>query len=99
MTALRVLRNDDHRNTRSIAEEVERLNVTGVIVATTLIEGDEDGSVLPKVRILFDRVHNLFSKAFKEIQFGRGRVSIHKTARLHERNCGKRSVFDVVVEI
>ena len=36
------------RNARAIAEEVERLNITGIVVAAAFVEGDEDRRVLPR---------------------------------------------------
>ena len=35
-------RDGDERKTRAVAEEVNRLNVTGIVVPSTLVEGDED---------------------------------------------------------
>src|ERR1700723_1796801 len=42
---LGVGRDDDHRDAGAISEEVDGLNVTGVIVTAAFVEGDEDGSV------------------------------------------------------
>ena len=35
------------RNAGAVAEEVQRLHVTGIIVAAAFVEGDEDGGVWP----------------------------------------------------
>src|SRR5580693_2523210 len=42
-----IRRNDQQRNPRAIAEEVNRLDVPGIIVAAAFIEGDEDGRARP----------------------------------------------------
>src|SRR5271167_2174069 len=47
--------NDEQRNAGAIAEEVERLHVTGIIVATALIEGDEDGCSCPLLWVRLNR--------------------------------------------
>ena len=65
MPAGAVSRNHQQRDSRAVAEEVERLHVTGVIIAAALVEGDEDRRVLPKGRIRLHRVHNLLRETFK----------------------------------
>ncbi len=37
--------NHDQRNTRPVAEEVQRLDIAGVIVTTAFIEGDDESGV------------------------------------------------------
>src|SRR5277367_793043 len=66
MTALRVLGDDDERNAGTIAEEVDRLNITRVIVPTALIPGYEDGSVGPEGRVGLDLVDDLLHEALVE---------------------------------
>ena len=35
-------RDDDERNAGSVTEEVQRLNVAGVVIAAALVEGDDE---------------------------------------------------------
>ena len=95
VAGLGVGRNHDQRNARAVAEEVERLHVTGVVVAAAFVEGDEDGGVLPERRIRLDRIDDLLGEAFEQIQLGRCRVAIDQSAGLDEGDGGQRSVLDV----
>ena len=48
--ALRIGRNHQQRNPRAVAEEVDRLHITGIPVAATFVEGDHDRGVVPHLR-------------------------------------------------
>ena len=48
VTRLGVRRNNDQRNARPVAEVVQGLYISGVVVAAALILGDEDSGVLPQ---------------------------------------------------
>ena len=61
-------RNDDERDARTVAEEVHRLDVTGIVVASAFVEGDHDGGILPKSGIGLNRVDDLLRKAFEQIE-------------------------------
>src|SRR5580704_1183103 len=47
VSALRIFRHDEERDARSVAEIVDRLDVTGVVVAAALVDGDQDRGGLP----------------------------------------------------
>src|ERR1700735_4584878 len=68
VSARRVLRNNDHRDARAVAEEGQRLHETGVVVTAAFVEGDEDRRILPVGRIRAYGVHDLLGKAFEQIQ-------------------------------
>src|ERR1700739_2365614 len=80
-------RNHQQGDARAIAEVIERLNVTGVIVTAAFVKGDEDRGALPQLGIRLNTVDDLFHETFKEIEFGRRRVTIHPSAGLDEGNC------------
>jgi len=48
VAAAAVRGNHDERNTGSLTEEIERLDVARVIVAAAFIHGDEDRGALPE---------------------------------------------------
>src|SRR5271169_6230554 len=62
---------DDQWNPSAIAEEVERLNVAGIIVAAALVEGDEDGYTGPLGRVL-NRIYDLLGECLKQVKLRRG---------------------------
>ena len=98
VTALGVLRDDDQGNACTIAEEVDRLDVARVIVSAALVEGDEDGSVVPKRRVGLDLVDDLLDEAFKEIEFGGRRVTVVHAAGLDDGDRGQVTGIDIFVE-
>jgi hypothetical protein len=65
VTALGVLRDDDLGDTSTVTKEVDRLNITRVIVSATLVERNEDSSVSPKGRVCLDLVDDFFDKPSK----------------------------------
>ena len=56
------------RNAGAVAEIIQRLHVSGVVVTAALIEGDEDRGVLPQRRILLYFIDDLLGEAFEQIQ-------------------------------
>ena len=79
-----VRRDDDQRNTGAVAEEVQRLHVAGIVVAATLIFGDEDSSFFPQFRVGLHGVNDLLSETFEQIQLGRRWVTIDQSAGLDD---------------
>src|ERR1700733_15975006 len=64
-----IRRDDEKRDAGAIAEEVDRLDITGVIVSAAFIEGDEDGSARPQRRSLH-LIDDLVDEALEEIELG-----------------------------
>src|SRR5215469_9277032 len=52
VAGLGVLRYHDQRDAGTVAEEVERLHITRVVVAAAFINGDEDSGAVPQRRVL-----------------------------------------------
>src|SRR6266702_2912921 len=92
-------RDDEQWDAGSVAEEVDGLNVAGVVVAAAFVEGDEDGGVGPDLRIGLDHVDDLLGEAFEEVELGGGGVTVDETAGLDEGDCGEGVVLDVGVEV
>ena len=42
-----IWRNNNHRNPGAIAKIIERLHITGVIIAAAFVEGDDDRRIPP----------------------------------------------------
>src|SRR3954469_10350308 len=59
LSAGRIGRENQQRDARSVAEEVDRLDKAGVPVAAGLIEGDEHGSLSLELRIVVEGGENL----------------------------------------
>src|SRR6516164_2314185 len=92
-------RNHDHRNARPVAEEIEGLRVSGVVVTTTFIRGNENGRTRPEPRIRPHRVHYLLDEAFIQVPLRGRRMTVYPAARLHEGDRGQCSVGDIFVKI
>ncbi len=84
----RVGRNDDRRNTSAVTEEVERLNVSRVVVAAAFVEGHDDGGAGPEFRIGFYAVDDLLHEAFEQVQLRRRRVTIEPTIGFTNETAG-----------
>src|ERR1041385_6892942 len=82
MTAPREGRNSDHRNARPGAEEIDRLDKAGVVVATALVYCDEDGSLGPLPRVALRELDDVFGEGLKEPPLGRSRVAVQRPVRL-----------------
>src|ERR1700733_1777413 len=70
VSLFRVGRDNDQRNARAVAEKVERLHVTGVVVAAAFIKGNKNSGVRGVSRLL-QYVDDLFGEALEQIEFGR----------------------------
>ena len=92
-------RDHDHRNAGAVTEEVQRLNVAGVIVAAAFVEGDEDRRGLPQSRIGLHSVDDLLHEAFEQIQLRGSRVAIDESARLHIRDGRQVAAGDIGVQV
>ena len=72
VASLSVGRDDDQRDAGAVAEEVERLNVSGVVVAAAFIEGDEDCGVPPQFGLALHGIDDFLGEAFEEVELGGG---------------------------
>ena len=84
VSRLGVRRDDDQRDARAVAEEVERLHVAGVIVTAAFIEGDQDGGVFPEIRIGLNGVDDFLCEAFEEVELRRSGMAVNIAAGLDE---------------
>src|ERR1700733_4087491 len=81
-------RDDDQRDTGSVTEEIERLNVAGIVVSTAFVEGDEHCRARPKSRVSLQLVYDVLHEAFEQIQFRGRRMAVGEPARFDDRNRG-----------
>src|SRR5580704_3483219 len=86
MTALRKARHDDERNPRTVAEEVERLDVSGDIEAASLIESDEQCGLVHQFGIGLEMINNVLDHSLKQVNLGRRWVTVEQGVRLDVRN-------------
>ena len=96
---LRVGRNHHQRNARAVSEEVQRIHVAGVIVATAFVDGHENRRALPEFGVRLHRFHDLLHKPFEQVPLRRSGVPVHPAARLHERHLWQRSLGNVRIEV
>src|SRR5262245_26853109 len=91
-------RHCDERNARTVAEEVELLDIAGIIIAAAFIEGDEDRRRLPKSRIRLhasdDGLHELLVKVQLRIR----RVPGQSFRRTQKGYRWERVVLNIVEE-
>ena len=83
MTAPREGRNSNHRNARPSAEEIDRLDKAGVVVAAALVYSDEDGGLGPLPWVALRELDDVFSEGLKEPPLGRSRVAVQRAVRLN----------------
>src|SRR6266852_6966455 len=77
-------RNDNQRNARPVAKEVQGLNVAGVIVAAAFVEGDDQRGLSEKIGPGSQVIHRSLDHAFEEVEFGRCWVTVDQTVWLNE---------------
>src|SRR5260370_6306622 len=87
-------RNDNQRNARPVAKEVQGLNVAGVIVAAAFVEGDDQRGFSEKIGPGSQVVEGLLDHAFEEVEFGGRRMTINQAVRLDEGHGGRRFWLD-----
>src|ERR1700736_5971692 len=75
---------DDERNARAVAEEVERLDVAGVIVAAAFVEGDDKRGAFEKFLVALQVIHDLIDHALEQIELRGGRVPVEQAVGLDE---------------
>src|SRR5947209_12141051 len=92
-------RDHHQRNTWTISKEGERLNIAGVVVATGLIERDEDRCVLKDFGVTNHIVHNVRGEDLKQGQRRGSRVSIIVLIRLDEGHGWQRVMRHILLEL
>src|SRR5882762_6827731 len=89
----------DHWDARAITEEIEVLDIAGVIVTAAFIDSDEDRSALPEFLVGLNGVDDFLDEALEQVKFGRGGMTVNPTAWLNERNGRQGAILDVGVKI
>jgi len=56
---------------RAVAEEVDRLDIAGVVVAAALVHRDDDGRGLPQFLVGLHLVDDLLREGLEDIDAGR----------------------------
>src|SRR5579884_480673 len=64
----RIGADDDEGNARAVSEEVQRLDVSGVVITATFVKGDEDGRRGPELRVCLQTLKDVFHKALEQIK-------------------------------
>src|SRR5690349_6057610 len=99
VAALGKRRNDDERNARPVTEEVQRLNVTGVVVTAALVKGDDESCAGEKLRVGLKQVHDFPGHALKEIELRGSWVTVQQAVRFDERYGRKGGRLDGSIKI
>src|SRR5438128_2562140 len=98
-TTTGILGDGNEGNARPIAEEVDRLEETRVPVATTLIEGDEEGRLFEEGRMRLELVEDLVDHRFKQIELRTRRMAVDEAVGLYIGDGGQVAAIEVVEEI
>ena len=99
VAAARERRDRDHRDARAGAEEVDRLDEAGVVVAATLVDGDEDRGILPHLRVRLGQVDDVAREGLEEVELRRGRVAVDGAIRLDVGHRRQRAVLEIDEQI
>ncbi len=75
-------RNSDHRNARPGAEEIDRLDKAGVVVAAALVYRDEDGGLGPLRWVALRELDDVSGEGFEEAPLGGSRVAVKRAVWL-----------------
>src|ERR1700722_13914062 len=86
VATLGVGRDDQQRNTGSVAEEVYRLNVARVVVTAAFVLSDEDRGAGPDFRLRLHSVDDVLDEAFEQFELRRRGMTVGRPAGLHDRN-------------
>src|SRR6266478_1715159 len=92
-------RNHNERNTRTIAEEVQRLDVAGVIVAAAFVERNNQRGGRKQFGFGLEEVDDFLHHALEQIELRRSRVAVEQAVRFHERNRRKGACLNGGIEI
>src|SRR6202162_4844776 len=91
-------RNHQSWNSGAVAEVIEGLDISGVVVAAAFVEGNDDGGAGPQCFVGLYFVDDLLHEALEQIEFGRRWVSIKPAVGLHKGNGRQRAVLDRLIE-
>src|SRR5262249_45234525 len=75
-------------------EEIEWLNVAGVVITATLVHGDEQHRGSKKLLVGGEMVHDFLDHALEEVELRRGRMAVQQAVWLDERDSRERAVVD-----
>src|SRR6516165_9024310 len=64
-----VRRNHNQRNARAVAEEIEGLHISRVVIAAAFVYSHENCSGAPESGIRLYHVHDLLDESFKQVPF------------------------------
>src|SRR6266700_6832434 len=92
-------RDDDERDAWSIAEEVDGLHKSRVIVAATFVKRDDEGGIFGKLRMPFEPVKNAVYQGLEDIQLGACGMAVAKAVRFQIRHREQMAMIEFVKEI
>src|SRR5215469_16671716 len=92
-------RNSEQGNAWAVAEEIERLDVAGVVVTSAFVHRDEQDGGGKKLLVGGQVVDDFLDHALKEVLFRGRRVAVQQTVRLYEADCRQRAIVDGGEEI
>src|SRR5258708_4682574 len=96
---LRIRRYDDRRGPRTVAEEIDWLEVAGVIIAATFVKREHDGGVREQRTVADYRVRQ---GGCEVLVLGRGGDpgrTIIEALRMNNRNRRQRVIRDIGVDL
>src|SRR6202042_567656 len=80
VTALAERRNDQQRDAGTVSEEIDGLDVTGIVVAAAFILRDKDCRAGPHFWLSLHRAHDVFHEPFEQFELRIRWVTIRRPA-------------------
>ncbi len=94
LAARRVRREDEERNARAVAEEVERLDEARVPIAAGLVPGDEHRGLGLELRIGLERIEDIQDVRLEQVDLRALRMTVEQPVRLADRDRRKIVLLD-----
>ena len=84
MTTAAEWRYHDERNARSVAEEIQGLDIAGIVETAALVHGYESGRLGEQRLVGIEVIDDFHDHALEEIKLRRRRMAIEQTIGLDE---------------
>src|SRR5262249_5376790 len=85
-------RDDDQRNARAIAEEVQRDHGAGVPVTAAFVKGDDERRLFEELWMRLEPAENAVNDRFQYVQLGTRRMAVSEAVWLQVRHRGQMAV-------
>src|SRR5215467_14028981 len=74
--------NNNQRDTRTIAEEINGLHEAGIKVSSAFVKGHDESGFFSQLRVCLKAIHYTLNERLKHIELGACRMSVTKAVSL-----------------